>query len=67
MIRETEGIKMSKFDFDVNKQNGLPQLPDNYWKNQKKTEDFSDVNTIFDKNLNASLKDISIFERKTKE
>lgn len=53
---------MSELNFDIEKHKGLPKLPDNYWKKQPNNADaFSDVNTIFDKNLKASLEDVSIF------
>lgn len=57
---------MSEFGFEVNKkQTGLPKLPENYWQSAK--SDDGEINTIFDKNLNAALKDISIFEKSNKD
>lgn len=42
----------------------LPKLPDDYWSNNKSAKkDVSEIN-IFDKNLNASLEDISVFKNK---
>lgn len=51
-------------DFNEKIPNGLPKLPDNYWavKNDEKTQ-ASTIN-IFDKNLNATLEDISIFKKR---
>ena len=63
MLKKPKVRKMT-FDYDTNKPKGLPKLPDNYWKNQEKPEENSDVNTIFDKNLKASLEDVSVFGKR---
>lgn len=44
---------------------GLPRLPDDYWgvKIPDSSAQASEIN-IFDKNLNATLEDISIFKNK---
>lgn len=66
MLKKPKVRKMT-FDYDANKPKGLPKLPDNYWKNQEKPEENSDVNTIFDKNLKASLEDVSVFGKRKNE
>ncbi|MFR1672770.1 MAG: hypothetical protein ACLSWI_07510, partial [Candidatus Gastranaerophilaceae bacterium] len=64
--KKLKELTMSDFGFEINKkQTGLPKLPDNYWQNAKTDE--GEINTIFDKNLNAALKDISIFEKRNQD
>ena len=60
---------MSDFGFDVNKEKGLPRLSENYWKEQKehKESSGSEINTIFDENLNVSLKDLPFIFGKRKK
>jgi len=54
-------------DFNEKIPNGLPKLPDDYWGVKKaETSEVSEIN-IFDKNLNASLNDISIFKNKREQ
>ena len=52
-------------DFNEKIPNGLPKLPDDYWgvKAFDVGTPTSEIN-IFDKNLNATLDDISIFRNK---
>lgn len=52
-------------DFNEKIPNGLPKLPDNYWgaKTNEENQENSSIN-IFDKNLNATLEDISIFKKR---
>ena len=53
-------------DFNEKIPTGLPKLPENYWgvKGSENPEQFTPEINIFDKNLNASLEDISIFKNK---
>lgn len=52
-------------DFNEKIPSGLPKLPDDYWgvKAFDAGTPTSEIN-IFDKNLNATLDDISIFRNK---
>lgn len=52
-------------DFNDKIPNGFPKLPDDYWgvKASDVGISSSEIN-IFDKNLNATLDDISIFRNK---
>lgn len=52
-------------DFNEKIPTGLPRLPEDYWGAKPSDASFvpSEIN-IFDKNLNATLDDISIFRNK---
>lgn len=52
-------------DFDI-ENIGLPKLPDDYWQSSEgpAKNDKQKINTIFDTNIDKSLKDISLFKNK---
>ncbi len=54
------------FNFpDTNSNIGLPKLPDNYWGAQNNDENQETPTlSIFDKNLKATIEDISIFKKR---
>lgn len=43
---------------------GTPKLPENYWEAKTDEKNEVPINNIFDKNLKASMDDISIFNKK---
>ncbi len=50
-------------DFIEKLPKGLPKLPENYWGTKSDASNPEEIN-IFDKNLKASVDDISIFKNK---
>ena len=51
-------------DFNEKIPNGLPKLPDNYWEVKNDEQINTPAINIFDKNLKASMDDISIFKKR---
>ncbi len=51
-------------DFNEKMPIGLPKLPDDYWAGIKSVKKENSEINIFDKNLSASLEDISVFKNK---